>query len=56
MRFLAYLLHYFVYFWPKITLAKYALCALWENVLHEIHVSGTIGGPLVYQCQGNGIR
>ena len=41
---------------PKIALAKYALCALWENLLHEIHVSGTIEGPLVYQCQGNGIR
>ena len=41
---------------PKIALAKYALCALWENLLYEIHVSGTIEGPLVYQCQGNGIR
>ena len=60
------LLRLLAYFWPKncsneinspkIALAKYALCALWENVLHEIHVSGTIGGPLVYQCQGNGIR
>ena len=30
----------------KIASAKYALCAHWENVLHEIHVIGTIGGPL----------